>query len=826
MYSLLFGSACSRYSVLLTWLIITILGLIAAPKFMGRTAFEFSPPKDSRATRAQAAAALAFPSTVDQTPLVLVVQQDSNKHHETGGASGSAHGSCVPSVSSINVTQDCLASLRSWLLKQKDVSHVETVASVTQEFGAAVAARLQSTDGCIELVDVTLTTPPFSQPSQEFVADLMQALPCGGAHTSLSLPGDTSIVPVGLPAFLAAMRNTVANDLERIDTIALPIAMVVMALVLRSPRLLVVPLLTLVASLAMSFGMMYFVSMDLKVVNVVPSLMVSFALAMNVDYSLFFFAEFRLNVRDRGMSTAESVKRAMRTGGMTIAVSGVTLTGCFLGMVLLRNELMITSGIACSITIAATVLAVLTIAPALTLSFPTFFAGSLACCGANDAGNTRRSRRASIQQQQFMAAASAEAGPTMDQEDEALGWGAGMWSAISTQLQSRALSIVLFILVVAGIVSLSEEALGLVRNNNVFGFMEDGAPTTSATHALMDSFGSGTVFPINLLLSPAPHVNLTVRSDAFFAAAAALLTNLSTSVPDTPLASIASPFNVNGTTLSYTELEFCAQHGPPLCTKDQQALVRQALGMFLSTTEEVAYAAFNPPFNTGGIRGLHWLQHAREFADSVAADGDAPLHLHIWGSPVNTWDMVTAVEHDFVRMVVTTVAVIMVFIGCAFRSVLVPLVAISCAALTVIFTYAMVSFVYNPEGVGWTTAIMAFPLIVGLGLDYFVFLATNSQEQWLSGETPTAAVHKSLLATGSIITAAGIIMAISFGGLFFSATPMLRQVALFLVVAVLLDTFLIRSIYQPIVCYWLKGALWFPKRRPNILNPERTRLLN
>jgi hypothetical protein len=388
------------------------------------------------------------------------------------------------------------------------------------------------------------------------------------------------------------------------------------------------------------------------------------------------------------------------------------------------------------------------------------------------------------------------------------------------------LSIALFILVVAGIVSLSGEALSLVRNNDVFAFMDDGAPTTSATHALMDGFGSGTVFPINLLLSPAPHVNLTVRSDAFFAAAATLLANLSMTVPDTPADAIASPFSLNGTRFTYTELSFCAEHGPPLCPKDKQALAKEALATFLSTAEEAAYAAFNPPFNSGGIRGLHWLQRARAFADSLADDHGAQLRLHIWGSPANTWDMVTAVEHDFVRMVGTTIAVVMLFLGCAFRSCLVPLVAISCATLTVIFTYALATFVYNPAGVGWTTAIMSFPLIVGLGLDYFVFLATNSQEQWLSGETPTVAVHKSLMATGSIITAAGIIMAISFGGLFFSATPMLRQAALFLVVAVLLDTFIIRSIYQPIVCYWLKGALWFPKRRPNLLDPEKTRLLN
>ncbi len=48
--------------------------------------------------------------------------------------------------------------------------------------------------------------------------------------------------------------------------------------------------------------------------------------------------------------------------------------------------------------------------------------------------------------------------------------------------------------------------------------------------------------------------------------------------------------------------------------------------------------------------------------------------------------------------------------------------------------------------------------------------------------------------TGGIITAAGLVMAVAFVGLLFSSMPVLNQLSFFLVLAVLLDTFVIRRL--------------------------------
>ena len=60
---------------------------------------------------------------------------------------------------------------------------------------------------------------------------------------------------------------------------------------------------------------------------------------------------------------------------------------------------------------------------------------------------------------------------------------------------------------------------------------------------------------------------------------------------------------------------------------------------------------------------------------------------------------------------------------------------------------------------------MTFSIIVGLGLDYDVFLISRVLEFRLRGYTNKASIVKGLYKTGHIITAAGIIMAVAFFGI-------------------------------------------------------------
>lgn len=72
--------------------------------------------------------------------------------------------------------------------------------------------------------------------------------------------------------------------------------------------------------------------------------------------------------------------------------------------------------------------------------------------------------------------------------------------------------------------------------------------------------------------------------------------------------------------------------------------------------------------------------------------------------------------------------------------------------------------------------MLAFSILVGLGLDYHVFLLSRVVEFRKQGFSDRESVLLGLARTGRVITAAGIIMAIAFLGLLFGHEPLLQQV--------------------------------------------------
>ncbi|MHA1828838.1 MAG: MMPL family transporter, partial [Candidatus Heimdallarchaeaceae archaeon] len=68
--------------------------------------------------------------------------------------------------------------------------------------------------------------------------------------------------------------------------------------------------------------------------------------------------------------------------------------------------------------------------------------------------------------------------------------------------------------------------------------------------------------------------------------------------------------------------------------------------------------------------------------------------------------------------------------------------------------------------------------------------------------------------TGGIISMAGVIMAISFSGLMFSNVWVLNEFGFILTIAVILDTFVIRTILVPAIMYIAQKWNWWPSKKP------------
>lgn len=115
-----------------------------------------------------------------------------------------------------------------------------------------------------------------------------------------------------------------------------------------------------------------------------------------------------------------------------------------------------------------------------------------------------------------------------------------------------------------------------------------------------------------------------------------------------------------------------------------------------------------------------------------------------------------------------------------------------------------------------TMPLLLFCIAFGLSMDYQVFLVSRIREYWLNSDRTRAdndeCVALGLAHTGRVITAAALIMSISFAAMIAARVTFMRMFGIGLTVAILMDATLVRVVLVPAFMHLL-GRLnwWAPK---------------
>ncbi len=109
--------------------------------------------------------------------------------------------------------------------------------------------------------------------------------------------------------------------------------------------------------------------------------------------------------------------------------------------------------------------------------------------------------------------------------------------------------------------------------------------------------------------------------------------------------------------------------------------------------------------------------------------------------------------------------------------------------------------------------VMLFCIAFGLSMDYEMFLISRIREYWLNSDRTPAANGESVALgvahTGRVITAAALIMAISFAALMAAQVSFIRMFGLGLTIAVLADATLVRVLLVPAFMRVLGRRNWW-----------------
>jgi RND superfamily putative drug exporter len=170
---------------------------------------------------------------------------------------------------------------------------------------------------------------------------------------------------------------------------------------------------------------------------------------------------------------------------------------------------------------------------------------------------------------------------------------------------------------------------------------------------------------------------------------------------------------------------------------------------------------------------------------------------------------------DRTVIIPVVLAVILVILMMLLRSILAPALLIGTVILSYVTALGVSALVFNGvfdfPGADPAVPLYGFVFLVALGVDYNIFLMSRVREESVAHGTRPG-ILRGLVATGGVITSAGLVLAATFAALGVIPILFLAQIAFIVAFGVVLDTFVVRSLLVPALSYDIGRAVWWPSR--------------
>ncbi len=181
---------------------------------------------------------------------------------------------------------------------------------------------------------------------------------------------ELAITCTGHIAYVHDLAVTLERDLVRAELLSLPIALVILFLVFRTPFASALPVgiggLSVLGGIAIIFGLSRVIDVAQYTINVCSLI----GLGVAIDYSLFIVSRYRQELAS-GLAARPAVIRSVATAGRAVAFSGVAVFCGLAGLLVFRGSYLAVMGVGGAIVVALSVLFALTMLPAaLALSGP------------------------------------------------------------------------------------------------------------------------------------------------------------------------------------------------------------------------------------------------------------------------------------------------------------------------------------------------------------------------------------------------------------------------------------------------------------------------
>jgi RND superfamily putative drug exporter len=559
----------------------------------------------------------------------------------------------------------------------------------------------------------------------------------------------------GMAIIYEELNRQTKNDLLRMEFVAIPLSFA--ALVWVFGGLLAAALPILVGGLAIlgSLAVLRAVALVADVSIFAVNVSVALALALGIDYTLLIISRYRDELAD-GLHPAEALPRTMATAGRTVLFSALTVALALAALVIFPMYFLRSFAYAGVAVVAFAALAAMVVAPAVIV----LLGDQLDALNVWDLG-----RRVFRRPQPPPA--------TIEQT---------FWYRTAKLAMRHAIPVGLAI--VALLLALGGPFLGVE-----WGYPDDRVlPAASSARAVSDrirhDFGADSETGVRVVIPRAEGLT-TLDLDEY----AARLSR----VPDVSAVSAPTGTFVAG-----------ERRGPPSA----------AAGM-AGGSAYLTVASGAPLYSAASGAQLDRL-HA------VPVPGARQVELA--GLAQMNRDSVKAITSRLPLLFGFVACVIMVLLFLLTGSLVLPVKAVLLNMLSLTAGFGALVWIFQDGHLGAldTTPtgtlvanipVLMFCIAFGLSIDYEVFLLSRIREYWLASDRTRADNDESIASgvarTGRIITAAALLMSISFAALTSAEVSFMRMFGVGLTLAVLVDATLVRVLLVPAFMHVFGGLNWW-----------------
>lgn len=564
--------------------------------------------------------------------------------------------------------------------------------------------------------------------------------------------GGFDVLLGGRDAVFADIGHTIEGDLLRAELIAIPLTLLLLLFVFRSLVAALLPLFVGVIAIFGTLLCLFLLGSATDVSIYAVNLTTALGLGLAIDYSLFIVSRFREELH-AGRSVDAALVRSLQTAGKTVLISALTVA------VSLSALLVFPLYFLRSFAYAGVAVVLLALAGSI-ISLPAL----LAILGHRvDAVRIGRLR-------------------TARSEEE------GVWHRIATLVMRRPIPIAATVVVVLVLL---------------------GAPFLRANFGVPDD----RVLPASAGSRQASEI---LRAD--FSGNA------------------AEGFGVVAPGVGQDRLDDIASAAASLSTLDGVDRVDSAAGVFLGG-QLVSSSPNDQRFIASGGAEISWMSVIPNFpvaspeGEQLARDIrhlDLPFEVAVEGQAASLVDTKSAIGNALPWAIAIIVIATFVLLFLLAGSLLVPLKALILNLLSLTATFGAMVWIFqdgNLSGVLDFTAtgtlnismpILMFCIAFGLSMDYEVFLLSRIKEEYDRIGDNEASVALGVERTGRIITAAALLLSITFFAFGTSGVSFIKMFGIGLGIAVLMDATIVRAFLVPAFMRLAGDANWWapaPLRR-------------